>query len=290
MGAKIVEVEQSANIKTLDIATAVNCARVLYNRGQIKEAKELCEKILEVDPAEFETHICLADITLPGERYGDHLAHFHRWLKPEVYVEIGLETGKTLCMAEYSRVAIGIDPVPLIKVEFTTPTKIFPLRSDDFFEMFDLAEEMKQPTFEFAFLDGLHVFEQTLRDFMNVEKFSTPQTVVVIHDCLPLNKFTSAPERKSHFWSGDPWKIIPCLKKYRPDLEVFVIPAAPTGLGVVTKMDASSTVLEENWDDIMEEYRYMQYDYTLENRGPVFNVIENDWQIIKKTVSEARST
>ena len=118
---------------------------------------------------------------------------------------------------------------------------------------------MGNPTVGFVFLDGLHLFEQTLRDFINIEKFAAPGTVVVIHDCLPLSQFTAARERQSKFWSGDVWKIIPCLRNYRPDLKVFVIPTPPTGFGVVTNLDPSSNVLRDNMQDILDSFVKLKY-------------------------------
>jgi len=35
------------------------------------------------------------------------------------------------------------------------------------------------------------------------------------------------------FWTGDVWKIVPALIKFRPDLRVFTIACPPTGLTVV---------------------------------------------------------
>jgi Methyltransferase domain len=39
-----------------------------------------------------------------------------------------------------------------------------------------------------AFIDGLHHFEQVLRDFINVEKRATSEGLIVIHDCIPFDE------------------------------------------------------------------------------------------------------
>jgi hypothetical protein len=43
------------------------------------------------------------------------------------------------------------------------------------------------------------------------------------------------------------------LLQQRPDLKIFVIPAAPIGLGVVTNLNSDSTVLRERYDQVAAE-------------------------------------
>jgi tetratricopeptide (TPR) repeat protein len=252
----------------------------LKAQGRLEEAKSLFRQALSLDPADFNACSGLAYSLMEGEPYGDVISRFHAHLKPKRYVEIGIETGRTLAKARPPTIAIGIDPNPIIRVEFEAETKIYPVTSNNFFDKYDLATEMGRPVVDFVFLDGLHLFEQTLKDFMNIEKFSTADTVVVIHDCLPLNQFTAARERQSKFWSGDPWKIIPCLKKYRPDLKLFVISTPPTGLAVVTGLNASSAILHDNWNAILDEYVGLEYTVTEEQKESYFNLVKNDWPII----------
>ena len=252
----------------------------LKEQGKQEECTDLFRHAIDLDPGDFRACSGLAYSLMPGEPFGEVISRFHAHLKPKTYIEIGIETGITLANAKPPTIAIGIDPKPVINVEFEAITKIYSVPSDNFFENYNLAEEMEHLTVDFSFLDGLHLFEQTLKDFMNVEKFSTPNTVVVIHDCLPLNTFTAARERQSRFWTGDPWKIIPCLKQYRPDLNLSVISAPPTGLGMITNLDSSSTVLHDNWQAILDEYVDMEYTVAEEDRESFFNIVKNDWPTI----------
>lgn len=249
-------------------------------QGRQKEATSLFRQALSLDPSDFNACCNYAYSLMEGEPYGDVISRFHTHLKPKNYVEIGIETGKTLSKAKPPTFAIGIDPMPVISVNFEAKTRIYSVTSDEFFDKYDLATEIQSPAVDFVFLDGLHLFEQTLKDFMNIEKFSTPETVVVIHDCLPLNRLTAARERQTKFWSGDPWKIIPCLKQSRPDLNLFVINTPPTGLAVVTNLNASSTILHDNWHSILDEYVEMEFNVTEEQRESFFNLVKNDWQTI----------
>jgi hypothetical protein len=128
---------------------------------------------------------------------------------------------------------------------------------------------------DLAFVDGLHRFEQALRDLANVERRARPGSVVLLHDCLPLDAATSSRERRTGFWSGDVWKILPVLAEHRPDLDVFVIPAYPTGLAVVTRLDPSSRVLDARAAEIADEWR--DREWSDERGNPGLPVIANDW-------------
>src|SRR5437868_843799 len=118
-----------------------------------------------------------------------------------------------------------------------------------------------------AFIDGLHLFEQALRDFIHIERHAAQRSVLLFHDCLPLNRLTASRTRATGFWTGDVWKIVPILKTRRPDLDVFVIPAYPTGLAVVTWLDPSSRALEENFDSIVSSFLEVPWD--LEAAAPI---------------------
>ncbi len=108
---------------------------------------------------------------------------------------------------------------------------------------------------DLALLDGLHAFATMLDDFMAVEAASHPGTVVLLHDCLPLNhRMTGEPAGHDpsdddpalrDFWTGDVWKIIPTLQHYRPDLSLAFVNCGPTGFVVCRGLKARSTVLRD---------------------------------------------
>jgi hypothetical protein len=62
------------------------------------------------------------------------------------------------------------------------------------------------------------------------------------------------------FWTGDIWKIIPTLKKYRPDLTVLMFDCPPTGLLLLANLNAYSTALQDNYDQIVAEHRNLLLD------------------------------
>jgi hypothetical protein len=109
-----------------------------------------------------------------------------------------------------------------------------------------------------ALIDGLHTYEQSLRDVQNTIRYLNDGGLIVMHDCNPTSPSKAYPAasyeqfrktHKTHFlWCGDVWKTIAHLRCTRTDLEVFVL-KCDFGLGVIRRGQAES-VLECQPDDI----------------------------------------
>src|SRR5262245_43962196 len=127
--------------------------------------------------------------------------------------------------------------------------------SDDFFKRDKPFEHLgDDPLVDLAFIDGMHLFEFVLRDFINAEKYAGWSTVIVFDDQLPRNVDEAARKRHTTAWTGDVYKIIPVLQRYRPDLRIAVFDTAPTGVMAVFGADPDSTVLSDKYDEIMDTY------------------------------------
>ncbi len=82
------------------------------------------------------------------------------------------------------------------------------------------------------------------------------------------------------------WRLLPCLRAYRPDLTVHTIPTWPSGLAVVTNLDPNSTVLTANFPQIISEYKDLEldYDYLDPDRLTAPGMLPNNWQQICDTI------
>ncbi|MDT9204515.1 MULTISPECIES: tetratricopeptide repeat protein [unclassified Limnospira] len=225
-------------------------------------------------------HHCISELILPGPDYLGILRRLHMFIKPKNYVEIGVETGKSLRLASLSTVAIGIDPQPQLQYKIAPSAKIFQMTSDNFFQNYNLLTELQGQRVDFAFIDGLHLFEQALKDFINLEKYSHSNTVICFHDTFPLDEITARRDRTTGFWSGDVWKVALILRKYRPDLKISTVATQPTGLTIVTNLDSSSKILSKHYDDIVQEYMNEDWVDSLELRSAMLSVVVNDWSYI----------
>jgi Methyltransferase domain len=196
---------------------------------------------------------------LPGPPYYNVLRWIHEILRPANYVEIGVQEGLSLCQALDGTPCIGVDPKPVIPRALPA-TRIYELTSDEFFAQYDLSD-LLGGQMELAFIDGLHLFEQVLRDFLHLESHSGPRAVILLHDCLPFDEATSSRERTTDFYSGDVWKAALALRRTRPELEMTTVRTAPTGLCMVSGLDATSRRLEEELPEIVATHRDLDFGY-----------------------------
>jgi Methyltransferase domain len=201
---------------------------------------------------------------LPGPPYYKVLRWIHEALRPANYVEIGIRKGFSLAMALPGTPRIGIDPAPALAKELPD-TRTYVLTSDEFFARHDLGELVSGPV-ELAFIDGLHLFEQVLRDFINLERYAASDSVILLHDCLPFDDRTSSREQTTEFYSGDVWKAALALMRVRPDLEMATVRTAPTGLTMVRGLDPESRVLQRDLPELEAAYRELGFDYYLAHR------------------------
>lgn len=183
------------------------------------------------------------------ERY-EVLSLIHQRLAPSLYFEIGVQQGKSLSLAQCE--AIGIDPMPQQSFFLSENAKILTMTSDDFFKG-PAAKLLVRPP-DLVLIDGMHFFEYALRDFMNVEKFSAPWTLVAIDDIFPAHSAQAVRRRKLSTWTGDVWKLYEILKIYRKDLFFLPLNASPTGLLLIAGLKPESRVLCEKYDEIVSHY------------------------------------
>lgn len=262
--------------------------REYFAKGNSRDALVCCRRALALRENFADAHRLMSEVLMPGDDYLSLLSRVHALVRPATYLEIGVAQGRTLALAGPETKSIGIDPSPAISKNVSSNAKVYPITSDEFFGTCDLFEEFEASRLAMSFVDGLHLFEQVLKDIINVERYADKDTVLIIHDCLPIARLTAARERATGFWCGDVWKTIRCLNTYRPDLNVSVIPTRPSGLGIITNLDPASTVLSERFDQILDrfvplalEYEFLDLDeHKMERMIP--NLVPNDWQEISK--------
>jgi hypothetical protein len=105
---------------------------------------------------------------------------------------------------------------------------------------------------------------------------------------LPLTPAAAAPQQKTAFYTGDGWKIILCLRVLRPDLRVYTIPTAPTGLTLVTGLNPQSTLLAERQADILAAYRMLPPDRAIDDPRGYLGVGVNDPAAVAAWLAAAR--
>ena len=198
------------------------------------------------------------------------LKALHRALKPKRYFEIGTATGGALGLSDCMSLAvdpkfqlgdggIGVKPACLL----------FQTTSDSFFAEFDPTALLRGPI-DLAFLDGMLWYEFLLRDFMNTERNCKRNSVIVLHDCMPTDLHIarrhpgdmtfSQLSDKGDQWAGDAWKAVAILMQCRPDLVIYGTKVAPTGLILITNLDPTSRVLDQDYFEVVRHFSGMSLD------------------------------
>ena len=120
-----------------------------------------------------------------GLDYRAFIAHLSRILPAKTYFEIGTAGGDSIAEVVCESIAVDTSFALTRNVVGRKPAcHLFQMTSDAFFEQIDPTVYLRQPI-DLAFLDGLHHFEVLLRDFMNTERNCTPDSLILLHDCLP---------------------------------------------------------------------------------------------------------
>jgi len=154
-------------------------------------------------------------------------------IQAPTYLEIGVKDGKNFEAIRAAR-KIGIDPslgLTLSTIQklrrylcmsFNVPVYLrdrnkvlFSMTSDEYF----LSKYTQ--CVDIVFIDGLHHFDQVLKDYFNSLKWLNESGAIVFHDSLPPDEDSAGRERKTKSWNGDVWKAIYWLSKKSVDITVF---------------------------------------------------------------------
>lgn len=149
------------------------------------------------------------------------------------YLEIGVETGQTFFDVAAS-FKTAVDPkflFDLDNAQHSDSSKFFQITSDMFFCMIDTSLK-----YDLVFLDGLHSWEQTYRDFCNSLLVTHDKSVIVLDDIFPSDVFSCNRDQveallmrqcltsdPSIAWHGDTYKVIPLIRAFHPLLSFCTI-------------------------------------------------------------------
>ena len=164
------------------------------------------------------------------------------------YLEIGVAHGNTFFGVEACE-KVAVDPrFRFDPIERRTQNNetFHPLNSDAFFA----GAIGQMAPFDLIFLDGLHTFPQTLRDFLSSMALSHSRTVWLIDDTRPTSSVAAEPclDRvrqvrslqgcaEDNTWMGDVFKVVAFIDSFLPQFtcltteghgQTFVIPSART--------------------------------------------------------------
>lgn len=203
----------------------------------------------------------------------EFLRHLHRLLQPRNYLEIGVNDGRSLAISRAP--SIAVDPDLAINVPIKCDVHLVKMTSDDFFAKGDPIRHIRSgrnplrnarrgrpwldawrggTTLDLTFIDGMHWFEYALRDFMNVERYARPTSVIVFDDMLPRNSAEASRAGNPIAWAGDVFKVALALAEYRPDLVLIPVDTQPTGVLVVLGATPGDRTLSDAYEAILARW------------------------------------
>lgn len=191
------------------------------------------------------------------------------WVGGSTYVEIGVRDGDSIREIRAAR-RIGIDPKRgqrlwkvLDRIEF------FEKSSDAFFSE-DARKVFAASRIDVALIDGLHEFEQALRDLLNLERYMRSNGVIVLDDVNPRASYLATDTPTGNAWNGDVWKVAVYLREERPDLYYCTVDA-DQGIGIVTGFAGTG----RGWPrrSTIERIKGLGYDDLSSHRRTFLNLV-----------------
>jgi hypothetical protein len=131
--------------------------------------------------------------------------------------------------------------------------------SDEYFE--SISSDIK---FDIIFIDGLHHYDQVLKDIENSFNHLNDNGTIVVHDCLPTTEKMQERDDHGGEWTGDVWKAIAILRTETIDNDIKVV-NTDYGCGILRK----GTNIP--YEPIIKNY--LNFNYYAQNHTNMLNVI-----------------
>jgi len=148
------------------------------------------------------------------------------------YLEIGVAKGTTFFQVNAAE-KHGVDP----RFRFDPHSRshqshehYHPISSDAYFQQ----AIGREAPFDLIFLDGLHTYSQTLRDFLSSQALAHPRTMWLIDDTVPTDAIAADPDLQrvqdarqangqpdDQTWMGDVFKLVAFIDSFCPQFSCF---------------------------------------------------------------------
>lgn len=149
----------------------------------------------------------------------------------KTYLEIGVYKGDTFMAVDIPQKE-AVDPNFRFDYQShaSESVRFHAMPSDDYF----VSRNENKP-FDIVFLDGLHTFEQTFRDFCNTLSSTHGGSVILLDDTIPSDVYSAYPNQQTavrlrnqaggagNAWHGDVYKMIFAIHDFFPTLSYLTI-------------------------------------------------------------------
>ena len=171
--------------------------------------------------------------------------------KYKSYLEIGCDRNQSFSNINIDK-RVGIDPVEGGTHKMT---------SDEFFSN-------NNDKFDIIFIDGLHQYEQVIKDVKNSLNCLTKNGIILLHDCLPRTLWNQVYPRINSDWNGDVWKAIVECRTYE-NIDTYTC-IADRGIGVIVpRKNKNKSLLNKN------DFKRLKYKDYYQNHEQFMNLISH---------------
>ncbi|WP_083937509.1 class I SAM-dependent methyltransferase [Sphingomonas sp. PR090111-T3T-6A] len=199
------------------------------------------------------------------------------------YLEIGVQHGLTFDRVEAAR-KVAVDPnflfdtVEAGRKPLNATATYHQVPSDEYFSRFHKPEDR----FDVIFIDGLHSFDQTLRDLLNAVECLAQGGVIVLDDVMPVSYAASLPTLEKNIafraargmrqvdWMGDVYRLVFFIRDYMRGFSYATLtenhgqmvlwrtprpcPPNPLDVAEIIRLDFADAVLNQ------DSYNLQSYD------------------------------
>ena len=226
-----------------------------------------------------QAHAGLARLRFKGDDDVIWLERLYRSRAAATVVELG--KGDLLAQVKPPSLGIWIETGPINAV-LSASTHYFAEEPDRFFAHQRLELLLNGQPLDIALIDHRpRSSERALKDFCGLERHCGARSIILLRGTIPFDEITQRREQTTTFHTGDVWKAVLCLKYHRPDLDIFTIATAPAGLTVITRLDPTSQVLSQKFDEAVTRFIDLSYAECESRLGDELNVVPNDWPTVE---------
>ena len=169
----------------------------------------------------------------------------------KTYLEIGCDNDQNFSQISIDK-KVGVDPLKGGTLRMTSDE--FFLRNNDFFDI--------------IFLDGLHTYEQTIKDIENSLRFLNNNGVILVHDCLPKKIWNQIVPRMYGHWNGDVWKAIVHTRTLH-QVDTYTC-KADQGIEIIFKRKNKNTLVLSH-----KNFKKLKFSEYYENHNEYMNLISH---------------
>jgi hypothetical protein len=191
------------------------------------------------------------------------------------YLEIGVSKGYTFESVRCGT-RVGVEPAPKFDLRRLPPgVRVHAQPSDDYF-----AELPASETFDVAFVDGLHHFEQAYRDIVHTFQHLRLGGAVLVDDVVPVDAYSAmrdmaeslraraAAGGEGNAWHGDVFRTVKLIADRHPELALRTIVGSGNEQALLWRV--SSRPVEKVGADVVDTYRSLSYEELFRSGVPSF--------------------